>query len=238
MALQKTKDGRRIMWMAHESAPKNFTGGRRHDPPSRKWCADRVAACQGALQFARRGGRPDGGCLSDPDRGLKPAGIDLFDISVPETPKLIFPFRPLRTAFARVHAVWFVDGEYVHMASGAPILNRHNPLDDQFYQIVDVRDPKNPKEAGRWWYPGTGKGDSEPHPSACKRNSTTVFAPTTPTSSAAARSRLLRLIDGGAVILDIADKARRKMVANWRYSRHSMAFATPCCRCSRATSWW
>jgi len=33
--------------------------------------------------------------------GLKPAGIDLFDISVPETPKLISHFRPLRTAFAR-----------------------------------------------------------------------------------------------------------------------------------------
>ena len=26
MAIQVAKDGRRIMWLAHESAPKNFTG--------------------------------------------------------------------------------------------------------------------------------------------------------------------------------------------------------------------
>jgi hypothetical protein len=25
MAIQQTKDGRRILWLAHESAPKNFT---------------------------------------------------------------------------------------------------------------------------------------------------------------------------------------------------------------------
>src|SRR3546814_14908006 len=28
-ALQVTPDGRRVLWLAHESAPKHFTGGRR-----------------------------------------------------------------------------------------------------------------------------------------------------------------------------------------------------------------
>ncbi len=32
MALQRTRDGRRILWLAHESAPKNFTGVDVTDP--------------------------------------------------------------------------------------------------------------------------------------------------------------------------------------------------------------
>ena len=32
MGMQKTKDGRRIFWMAHESAPKNFTAVDVTDP--------------------------------------------------------------------------------------------------------------------------------------------------------------------------------------------------------------
>ena len=32
MAIQVAKDGRRIMWLAHESAPKNFTGVDVSDP--------------------------------------------------------------------------------------------------------------------------------------------------------------------------------------------------------------
>src|SRR5476649_2919343 len=36
MAVQIAKDGRRIMWMAHESAPKNFTGVDVSDPRNPK----------------------------------------------------------------------------------------------------------------------------------------------------------------------------------------------------------
>src|SRR3981081_735152 len=32
MSMQLAKDGRRILWMAHESAPKNFTAVDGHDP--------------------------------------------------------------------------------------------------------------------------------------------------------------------------------------------------------------
>ena len=36
MAVQKTKDGRRILWLAHESAPKNFTAIDVTDPSDLK----------------------------------------------------------------------------------------------------------------------------------------------------------------------------------------------------------
>ena len=36
MAMQETSDGRRIMWLAHESAPKNFSGVDVTDPRNPK----------------------------------------------------------------------------------------------------------------------------------------------------------------------------------------------------------
>src|SRR5206468_5907418 len=58
-----------------------------------------------------------------------------------------------------VHWLWFVDGEFAHLSSGAADFNPTNPQDDQFYLAVDVRDPRKPREAGRWWLPGTRDSD-------------------------------------------------------------------------------
>ncbi len=150
--------------------------------------------------------------------GMKPAGFDLFDISTPENPKLISHFDASGPHSRGVHAVWFVDGEYVHMASGAPDFQPTHPSDDQFYRIVDVRNPSKPAEVGRWWLPGTRVGDnvSPPprHPkfdSGFRAHNTNVF-PQRPDRA------YIGYISGGAVILDIADKSRPKLVAHWRYS--------------------
>jgi hypothetical protein len=59
-----------------------------------------------------------------------------------------------------VHCLWFVDGEFAHLTTGMPDFDPTNPNDDQFYLIVDLRNPRNPREVGRWWYPGTRKGDA------------------------------------------------------------------------------
>src|SRR5207248_7777873 len=72
---------------------------------------------------------------------------------------------------------------------------------------------------GRWWMPGTREGDGEPAPqrlepgfdSGFRAHNTNVF-PRRPDRA------YVGYIDGGAVILDIADKAHPKLVANWRYS--------------------
>src|SRR6266508_2307231 len=118
-----------------------------------------------------------------------------------------------------VHALWFVDGEFIHMASGAADFEPRHPNDDQCYRIVDVRNPSRPVEVGRWWMPGTREGDSEPAPqrleakfdSGFRAHNTNVF-PRRPDRA------YVGYIDGGAVILDIADKAHPKLVANWRNS--------------------
>jgi len=105
------------------------------------------------------------------------------------------------------------------MAAGAADFQPRHPNDDQCYRIVDVRDRAKPVEVGRWWLPGTREGDREPAPkrldpkldAGFRAHNTNVY-PERPDRA------YVGYIDGGAVILDIADKAHPKLVANWRYS--------------------
>ena len=217
--MQLTKDGRRILWLAHESAPKNFTGVDVTDVKNPK------VVVQTDLPHAKvRSNSLDvvGDLMAvayqTKEWGLKPAGMDLFDISKPEEPTLISHFDASGPHSRGAHCVWFVDGEYVHLSSGAPDFEPIDPKDDQFYRIIDVRNPSKPKEAGRWWYPGTRKGDSAPPPprqpkfDAGYRTHNTNVYPQRPDRA------YLGYIDGGAVILDISDKANPKMLTNFQYS--------------------
>ena len=62
--MQTTKDGRRILWLAHESAPKNFTGVDVTDPRNPKMVVQtELPHEQGALELARGRRRHDGGVL-------------------------------------------------------------------------------------------------------------------------------------------------------------------------------
>src|SRR5688572_4547587 len=164
--MQATKDGRRIMWIAHESAPKNFTGVDVTDPRKPRLVAQtdlphnkvrsnslEVVGDLMVVAYQVRGGEQP----NNPDRiredlalGLKPAGVDLFDISRPEEPRRISHFDVGGPHSLGVHCLWFADGEYVHMSSGAPDHQPRNPKDHQIYRILDVRNPSKPVEAGRW----------------------------------------------------------------------------------------
>lgn len=220
MAMQLARDGRRILWMAHESAPKNFTAVDVSDPRAPKM------VIQTDLPHARvRSNSLDivGNLMvvayQTQEVGMKPAGFDIFDIEHPEKPRLVTHFDASGPHSRGVHAVWFVDGEYVHMGAGAADFEPTHPLDDQFYRIIDVRSPSRPAEVGRWWYPGTRVGDDVPPPTRLeprfdigfRAHNTNVF-PERPDRA------YIGYIDGGAVILDIADKSRPRLVSLWRYS--------------------
>jgi hypothetical protein len=217
--LQLTKDGRRILWLAHESAPKNFTGVDVTNPREPK------VVVQTDLPHAQvRSNSLDvvGDVMAvayqTKEWGLKPAGFDLFDISKPEAPKLISHFDASGPSSRGAHCVWFSDGEYVHLTSGSADFEPTNKKDDQFYRIIDVRNPSKPTEVGRWWYPGTRKGDSAPPPprhpkfdGGYRPHNTNVY-PQRPDRA------YVGYIDGGAIILDIGDKSRPKEVSRWQYS--------------------
>lgn len=223
MSIQIARDGRRIMWLAHEGPPKNFTGVDVSDPRKPK------VVCQTDLPHSRmRSNSLDvtGDIMAvsyqTSGHGEKPAGIELFDISDPENPKSISFFDMSGPNSRGAHCLWFCDGEFVHVAGGADDYAPRHPRDDQIYRIIDVRDPARPVEAGRWWMPGTREGDAAPAPArvrpmpldnlrgpdAFRLHNANVY-PERPDRA------YLGYIDGGAVILDIADKANPRVVGAW-----------------------
>jgi hypothetical protein len=112
--------------------------------------------------------------------------------------------------------VWCVDGEFVHLSSGAADFEPNDDKDHQFYQIVDIRNPSKPVEAGRWWIPGQKKGET-PLPRNPKfdngyRPHNCMCYPQRPDRA------YIGYIDGGVIILDISDKAHPKQVGGFNYS--------------------
>lgn len=220
MGMQRTRDGRRILWLAHESAPKNFTGVDVTDPRAPK------VIVQTDLPHARMRSNSldvvgDVMAVAYQTSGvnIQPAGFDLFDVSEPERPKRIAHFDASGPHSRGVHALWFVDGEYIHLSGGAADFKPRDPKDDQFYRVVDVRKPARPQEVGRWWLPGTRDGDDAPPPPRLpaqfdvgfRAHNTNVF-PQRPDRA------YVGYIDGGLVVLDIADKAHPKLVTRWNHS--------------------
>jgi hypothetical protein len=224
MSIQKVKDGRRIMWLAHEGPPKNFTGVDVTDPrkPSvvvqtelphksvRSNSLESVGDIMAvAYQTLGKGG------LSDPGFGMDPAGIELFDISEPENPRSISFFNCAGPMSMGVHQLWFVDGEYIHFAGGAEDFTPSNPKDSQIYRCIDVRNPSKPVEVGRWWLPGTREGDTEPPPPRHPQFDKGFRAHNTNVYPERPDRVYLGYLDGGTIILDISDKAHPRMVSRW-----------------------
>jgi hypothetical protein len=219
MNMQKAHDGRRILWLAHESAPKNFTAVDVTDPRKPKMIVQtdlpHADVRSNSLDVV---GDVMAVAYQTKKWGQKPAGFDLFDISKPEQPKLITHFDASGPSSRGAHCVWFVDGEYLHLTSGSADFEPTHQKDDQFYRIFDVRNSSKPVEVGRWWYPGTRKGDSAPPPPRHPRfdggyrpHNTNVY-PQRPNRA------YIGYIDGGAWILDISDKSRPKPVGHLQYS--------------------
>jgi hypothetical protein len=147
--------------------------------------------------------------------GQQPAGLELFDVSVPEKPRSISFFDCSGATSRGVHQLWFCDGEFVHMAAGAADFTPAHPLDDQFYRCIDVRNPSKPVEAGRWWMPGTKKGET-PLPrhkldKGYRAHNTNVY-------KQRPHRLYLAYIDGGMFIMDISDKAKPKPISHWTNS--------------------
>lgn len=217
LAMQVAKDGRRILWLAHESAPKNFTAVDVSDPRNPKV----VVQTDLPHPYMRSNSLELTGdvmavAYQTQKRGQSPCGFELFDISKPEEPRSISFVDCSGPNSRGVHQLWFCDGEFIHMAAGAPDFQPRDPRDDQFFRCFDVRDPSKPVEAGRWWLPGTREGDEAPPPrrhadpfdKGFRAHNTNVY-PQRPDRC------YLGYLDAGMIILDISDKANPKPVCRW-----------------------
>ena len=207
--LYQDRSSRRILYMAHESAPKDITGVDVTDIANPKVIVqtdldyphlrsnslsivdDIMLVAYQSQQPGQSGARAWASTTSATWRSRGASGS-----STQAGP------------YSRgCHVLWWVDGDYAHLSTGAADFQPRDQKDDQLYMIVDVSDPTSPKEAGRWWLPGTREGDDAPPPrrnpyfDAGHRLHNANVYPERPDRAYCA------WIDGGTNILDISDVA-------------------------------
>jgi hypothetical protein len=130
------------------------------------------------------------------------AGLAVYDISRPENPRLI-GFMPVEGG--GIHRVWYTDGRWAYVSV---LLDGFT---DYIFMAVDMSNPAQPREAGRWWIPGMNLAAGEtPAWEATRRYGLHHAIINGDTAYAAWR-------DAGMVVLDIADRAKPKLIVhrNW-----------------------
>jgi hypothetical protein len=127
------------------------------------------------------------------------AGLAVYDISTPEIPRRI-GFMPVDGG--GIHRIWYTGGRWAYVSALI------DGFTDYIFMTVDMADPKNPREAGRWWIPGMNQAAGE----------TTTWPGTRryglhhaiihgDTAYAAWR-------DAGMVVLDVADRSKPKLIVH------------------------
>ena len=219
VALQQTSGGRRIFHMAHESAPKDVTSVDVTDLANPKVIAqtdlehphlrsNSLAVMGDTMLVAYQSQQP----------GQPGTGVGVYDIGNPEEPRRIGFFDTTGDNSRGCHCLWWVDGEYAHLATGTPDSRPTDPRDDQFYVILDVKNLTRPTEAGRWWYPGTQEGDSADPPARHPQFDAGHSVHNANVYPQKADRAYCAWKDSGVVTLDISNKSRPSMIANLNFA--------------------
>ena len=225
LALQQYPDGKRILYLAHESAPMCFSVIDVTQPEAPRIVTqvpveadfvrcNSLGLAGTTLVVAHQTAKP----------GQPHAGIDIYDIRDPAKPQKLSHFDTSGPHSRGVHFVWFADGHYAYLSTGARDFTPRDEKDDQFLMIVDVSTPAAPREIGRWWLPGTRDGDSAPPPPRVSRDAGIRMHSLTIPAERPDRA-YVGWIDGGWVILDIGDKAHPKTVAHRSWQSLDNGFA-------------
>jgi hypothetical protein len=222
LAMRRYPDGRRVLFLAHESGPMCVSNVDVTTPEDPKVLFQiPVSAAQLRCNSLGLSGTTMTVAHQTDKQGQKGAGMEVWDVADPARPRLVAFFDTSGPHSRGVHYLWFTDGRYAYLSTGAKDFVPKNPLDDQFLMIVDVGDPAHPKEAGRWWLPGTRVGDTVGSPPRVSRDSGIRMH----TPIVAGDRAYVGWIDGGWVILDVADKAHPKLVAHRSWQSLDVGFA-------------
>jgi hypothetical protein len=130
------------------------------------------------------------------------AGLAVYDISRPEEPRRI---GFMAVDGVGIHRIWYTGGRWAYVSA---LLDGFS---DYIFMTVDMSDPANPCEAGRWWVPGMNQAAGEtPSWRATSRYGLHHAIVHGDTAYAAWR-------DAGMVVIDVADRARPRLVThrNW-----------------------
>jgi hypothetical protein len=169
LALQQLPDGRRILYLAHE-APQRCLSIIDVTKPEHPVLVNQLPSPTPGVTRCNSLGL-SGNVLAVANQAAKAGGkragmwvLDVSDFKKVSTAKsledLSLSFFDTSGRDSRgVHNLWFVDGEFAHLTTGMPDFHPTNSRDDQIWVVVDLRNPRQPREVGRWWLPGTGQGD-------------------------------------------------------------------------------
>jgi hypothetical protein len=222
--LTQLPNGKRILFVAHEGPPKDFTALDVTDPsapkviaqidlPHSKIRSNSLALVDDILLVAYQAS-----LHVDPSNfNVEHTGMGVWNITDVEHPRQIGFFNTSGNHSRGAHYVWFVDGRYAHLSTGMPDSVPTNPSDDQFYVIVDLAKPTKPREVGRWWLPGTQEGDNASPPVRHHDFDTGFRAHNINVYPARPDRAYVGYIDGGVIILDISDMGHPKMISRLDY---------------------
>lgn len=210
--------GRRTLFVAHESAPRNFTAVDVTDPrrpevvctvdlPHPGVRSNSLAVCGELMAVAYQVSRP----------GEGPAGVEIFDVSDPAQPRSAGFFDTSGPYSRGTHFVWFVDGEHAFLSTGMADFEPTDPRDDQLVLVLDLRDPSRPREMGRWWLPGTRRGDAEPPPRRHHRFDQGFRAHNVNVYPQRPDRAYVGYLDAGVIVLDLSDLSRPRLVSRLDY---------------------
>lgn len=219
LAIQQLPNGRRILYLAHEGAKTCLSIIDVTDPNKPLVLNQLPSPAPGVTRCNSLGLSGNVLAVANQASGTnKPfAGFWLLDVSNINSVQIAKRLQDIELSFFSttgthsrgVHWLWFVDGEFVHLSTGAANSNPTNSNDDQFYMVVDVRNPSSPREVGRWWLPGTQVGDPclpgclpkrQPLDDGYRAHNVEVF-PDRPDRA------YIGYIDGGIILLDISGLA-------------------------------
>ncbi|MBN1630906.1 MAG: hypothetical protein JW990_14175 [Thermoleophilia bacterium] len=156
----------------------------------------------------------DGIMVTAMDGGFKPGpeyrGIYIWDVKTdPEDPRLLGKWST--GANGGVHRFFYNGGRYVHLSAGC------KGFAGNIYRIVDIADPANPVEVGRWWWPTQWTAGCMPP----KQMPTLFEMMDLPALHGAPYVKgdlaYLSYSGAGMVILDISDITLPKLVGNLRH---------------------
>jgi hypothetical protein len=130
------------------------------------------------------------------------AGLAVYDIAQPANPKRI-GFMPI--AGGGVHRVWYVGGRWAYISA---LLDGYT---DYIFMTVDMSDPTNPREAGRYWIPGMHAAAGE-IPTWPARSRYGLHHAIVQGDTAYAAWR-----DAGMVVIDVSDRTQPSLIThrNW-----------------------
>lgn len=163
--------------------------------PDNTWTAQ-VNVADGLMLTALARIPPQWG--GDPDRPFEEAAL-VWDVREPDAPRLV---SQIRLGGTGSHRNFWAGGRFAHLAANV------RGFSGYLYVIVDLEDPAQPREVGRWWVRGQRDAE-EPEPGD---DGLSLHGPAYVVGDRA----YLSYGGAGMVVLDVSSVDRPKLVSRFR----------------------